>query len=347
MRANLAPRVETFDALPVSVPSAALRPLPGLSEAAQKAIDTEPAEIIRRWFASLSPAAVRSYTRAMRSFCAWALRDADAAPEQALQVLVDAGCGAAHSMVADWRDHLLASGLASGSVACHVVGVSSLLKACRRAGLITWRLEQVAPKVERRQDRSGPKRTDVERLVEHVDALAEAGCTRAVRDAAILRLLYCCAMRRAEVCTLHVAHVQLEHADGPTILAKRKGHRERQPVLVSAKTAEALARWLAVRGTEAGPLFLRQDRARGAAAEAKPIAGETIRKMLRARTAEAGIRGTIRPHGLRHSAATQVASCASLGTLMAVGGWKSLSAAQGYVDRQQTERRRGLAILEL
>jgi hypothetical protein len=32
---------------------------------------------------------------------------------------------------------------------------------------------------------------------------------------------------------------------------------------------------------------------------------------------------------------------------MAVGGWKSLSAAQSYVDRQQAERRHGLSILEL
>ena len=69
--------------------------------------------------------------------------------------------------------------------------------------------------------------------------------------------------------------------------------------------------------------------------------------MLIARGAEAGIKGRIRPHGLRHAAATQVASCASLATLMAIGGWKSLSAAQGYIDKQQIERKRGLSILDL
>lgn len=345
MRANSTPAVDSVDHVPVPVRTTSLRPVGELSVAARAAVDTNPAEVIRRWLAGLSPAAVRSYRRSLRSFCKWAMSDADAPPEHALELLVEAGCGPAHNMVVEWRDHLLGTGLASGSVACYVVGITSLVKACRRAGLIAWRLEQVAPKVERRQDRSGPRRDDVERLVEHVDELAAGGDRRAVRDAAIVRLLYTAAMRRAEVVGLQVEHVQLDHADGPGILAKRKGSRERQLVLISDRSAAALRRWLEVRGDGPGPLFVRLDRARGAHAGA--LSGESVRKLLRTRAAEAGVRATIRPHGLRHSAATQVAGCASLGTLMAVGGWKSLSAAQNYIDRRQEERRRGLAILEL
>ena len=99
MRANLAPVVDTFDPLPVPVPTAPLRLVGDLSDAARSAIDTDPAEIIRRWMAGLSTAAVRSYRRSMRSFCQWAMVDAGASPEYALQLLVDAGCGPAHSMV--------------------------------------------------------------------------------------------------------------------------------------------------------------------------------------------------------------------------------------------------------
>ena len=331
-------------ALPVVAPSVPAL-LPALSDAAAKALDITPSEIIARWLANLSPAALRSYQRALRSFCAWALADADAPPERALQLLCKAGCGPAHSLVTEWRDHLLATGLSSGSVACQVVGISSLIKACRRAGVIAWHLEQVMPKVERRCDRSGPRRGDVERLVEHLDLLADAGDRRAVRDAAIVRLLYICAMRRSEVTGLQLEHVLLDHADGPVILAKRKGHTERQAVLISARCADALRRWIDVRGSQPGPLFTRLDRARGVVASA--ITGEALRRMLLARAAEVGIRGTIRPHGLRHSAATTVAGCASLATLMATGGWRSLSAAQNYIDKQQAERKRGLAILEV
>jgi integrase len=181
--------------------------------------------------------------------------------------------------------------------------------------------------------------------MQHEAVAAERADHVGIFRPAIVRLLYVGAMRRAEVTGLQVAHVALEHADGPAILAKRKGSKERQPVLVSARCAEALAAWLRVRGTEPGPLFTRQDRARSVGPAG--MTGEAVRRMLRARTKEAGIRGTIRPHGLRHSAATQVAGCASLGTLMAVGGWKSLSAAQNYIDKRQEERRRGLAILEV
>src|SRR5262245_15689646 len=127
-----APRSTMTALLPV--PTAprndALSLLPALSPAAAKAIDTTPEEIVRRWMAGLSPAAARNYTRAMRSFCSWALTDQDAPPERALQLLVDAGCGPAHNMVMQWRDHLLETGLSSGTVAGQIVGISSLLKAC-------------------------------------------------------------------------------------------------------------------------------------------------------------------------------------------------------------------------
>lgn len=328
------------------VPARSLHPVAGVTDAARRALDTDPTTIISRWLAALSPSAVRSYRRALRAFSAWALADIDAPPERALQLLCDAGCGPAHSLVTEWRDHLLEDGLSSGTVACRVAAISSLLRCCRRAGLIAWQLEDVAPRIERRCDRSGPRRAEVERLVEHLDALADACDQRAVRDAAIVRLLFTAAMRRGEVSGLLVEHVQLDHADGPCVLAKRKGCTERQPLLISERCAVAVRRWIAVRGDAPGALFPRLDRARGADGGGA-ISGEAIRCMLRTRAAEAGIRSTIRPHGLRHAAATIVAGSGSLATLMAVGGWKSLSAAQNYLDRQQAERKRGLAILDV
>ena len=47
MRANLAPTVDPIDRLPVPVPSAPLRLVGDLSDAARSAIATDPAEIIR------------------------------------------------------------------------------------------------------------------------------------------------------------------------------------------------------------------------------------------------------------------------------------------------------------
>ena len=90
-------------------------------------------------------------------------------------------------------------------------------------------------------DRSGPQRFEVEQIVAHVDARAAQGNATAVRDAAILRLLYVAALRRGEVCGLRVQDVELDHEDGPRVFPRRKGKREREPVLVGRKTGAALA----------------------------------------------------------------------------------------------------------
>ena len=135
MRANLSPAVDSVDLVPVPMRTTSLRLVGELTDAARAAVAISPAEVIRRWLAGLSPAAVRSYRRSLRSFCKWALSDANTQPERALELLVEAGCGLAHNMVIEWRDHLLDTGLGSGSVACYVVGITSLVKACRRAGL--------------------------------------------------------------------------------------------------------------------------------------------------------------------------------------------------------------------
>src|SRR5258708_23759592 len=97
----------------------------GLSAAAAAAIDTNPQQLIERWLKALSPTARRSYARALRSFSAWALTDQDAPPESALRILVDAGAGRAHAMVCEWRDHLLGTGLAPGTVASATTGICS------------------------------------------------------------------------------------------------------------------------------------------------------------------------------------------------------------------------------
>lgn len=318
-----------------------------LSDAAAKALDVAPTEIVARWLASVSADARRAYARALRRFTEWAIPDA-ADPQEGLRLLCEAGAGGAHELLTAWRDHLLET-LAPGTTAGAVSAIASLLRCCRRVGLIVFSIEGVAPKREKVQDRRGPRRADVERLVEHIDALGETGDCRAIRDAAIVRLLYVGALRRCEVTELRLEDVDI--AAG-TVSPRRKGYRARKSLSVSPKTLVALRAWLAVRGAEDGALFHRMDRAD----HRDHLTGESIRHMLKTRAKEAGVKVPCRPHGMRHSAATQVASCASLSTLkevgglgmfMAVGGWRSLTAAQDYVDPRPEERVRGHAILDL
>jgi hypothetical protein len=54
-----------------------------------------------------------------------------------------------------------------------------------------------------------------------------------------------------------------------------------------------------------------------------------------------------RPHGLQHSSATEVARPGSLGQLVALGSWASLSAASRYLEELQTERIAALGLVDL
>ena len=307
---------------------------------AAQAADVDPQTIVRRWLDAKSPSARRTYAGALRRFAAWAIESQDVEPHHALRVLCEAGPGAAHSMAERWRDAQLAAGLSTGTVAGRLAALSSLVRCCRRAGLVSWALEGVAPRVEQRHDRSGPRRHEVARLVEFVDAAAATGDRQAVRDAAVIRLLFCAGLRRSEATQLRLEDVDLA---GGTVAPRRKGKRERSRVSITAGTVEAIRRWLALRGDAPGWLFFRTDRDDPSA----PLSGESVRRLLRTWPALAGLRGTIRPHGLRHSGATEVAARGSLASLMAYGGWSSMTSASRYLDKREQHRAEALELVEL
>jgi integrase/recombinase XerC len=315
-----------------------------LRRAAAEALDVEPAELVSRWLAGLSSSARRAYGRSLARFARWAIVDAGE-PVDALRLLVNLDAARAGELVRRWRDEDLASaGLASGSVAGYIVAIGSLVAAARRAGLVTWRLEGVLPKVEPTQDRSGPRRGDVERLVETIDDAAAGGDAFACRDAAVVRLCYAAALRRSEVVGLRLEDFEPATDLGPVVRPRRKGYKERSAVLVPQRTAEAIEAWLAVRGREPGPLFVRL---KGRRPDSGALNGESVRRLLAAWAKRAGLRGRVRPHGLRHSSATTCAKRGSLAELLALGGWKSMSAARRYLDAHNEDRAAALRYVDV
>ena len=101
-----------------------------------------------------------------------------------------------------------------------------------------------------------------------------------------------------------------------------------------------------MRGDFDGPLFMRlgthEDRA-----ELRALSGEAVRLMLRQRTKEAGCRAACRPHGLRHSGASEIARRGTLDQLTAYGGWQTFTAAARYLDARQETRLAAMALVEL
>jgi len=261
----------------------------------------------------------------------------------AMQLVLQLGCRDTHLCVRGWRDSLLAAGLATGTVSGAVTAVGSLVRALKDAGLVEWVLERCAPKVESKHDRRGPVRGEVERLLAHLDEHAEAGCLLAARDAALVALLHNAALRRQEALQLTLADVEL-HCEDPAVWTRRKGYRERKLVTIGQCAAERLLRWLRMRGDEPGAVF---PRLRQATTKAKPMTGESCRRMLQTRAAEAGIRSKVRPHGLRHASATELLKRGSLIELQSLGGWRTLSAASHYIDMRASTRARAIELVEV
>ena len=312
-----------------------------LTPAAAQAIDTTPRDLIEQWLARVAPGTRRKYSQALAGFGTWALGDR-ADPESAFRFLTAQNVGSAHALVERWRDSLVETGLAPGSVNGLLTGLGSLVGLARRLGLCSWKLERVGLPPEKREDRSGPSRAEVLQLVEYVQAEAAAGSVSAIRNVAIIRILHGAALRRNEVVTLDLDHVQLDHGDGPSLMVLRKGKRERVRVGIGPKAAQALQDWLSERGGEPGPVFIRLNRG-SSPGSLHRLLGESIRRMLRNRAKAAGIEHACRPHGLRHSSATDVARTGSIDDLMAFGGWSSPSSAMHYLDRQG-EKQRAMAV---
>jgi len=323
-----------------------------LSVAAQRAADAKPVDILETWFSGLSKGTRLVYGRAMRRFAAWATdedHDGGSAPEVAMRVLVEAGSVAARQQALAWRAAMEAEGLTSSTVQSMLAALASCVAAFADAGVVDWTLPRIAPKVERRKDRAGPGRDAVAAIIERLERLvAELPPSRerlsAIRDRALIRLLHNSALRRGSLSALRVGDVDLDADGGPQLLLQLKGKKERVRLLIDEQSAGSLAEWLAASGgvDDDAPVFVRV-RSHKVLPTDGPLSGDGIRRIVALRAKEAGVTVPVRPHGLRHSAATHVVrNGGTVEEVRRLGGWASLATVASYIDAVDDDRREAL-----
>jgi integrase/recombinase XerD len=155
---------------------------------------------------------------------------------------------------------------------------------------------------------SPPKRLPKAISVQEVEALlAAAGADetpRALRDRALLELLYGCGARISEAVGLDVDDLDVDPAGSGTVRLLGKGSKERV-VPVGSYAREAASAYLvrgrpalAAAGSGSPALFLN---ARGGR-----LSRQSAWTVLRAAAERAGLRRQISPHTLRHSFATHL-----------------------------------------
>ncbi len=217
-----------------------------------------------------------------------------AGAEAAADVLLQGGQGRANSLAVSYRAALVDSGLSAATVNRRLAALRSLVKLARTFGLVSWELEVPNVKAQPYRDTRGPGREGFRQLLRELEQCPDRA--KAVRDRALLRLLYDLALRRSEAASLDVAHVSLEAG---TVSIRGKGRSERVTLTLPEPTVCALRAWLEIRGTEPGPLFLNADRAR----KGRRLTGRSVARIVGKLGNAVGLR--VRPHGIRHASITE------------------------------------------
>ena len=237
--------------------------------------------------------------------------------------LLDMPRGAAERTVHDFVEWLHGKYGALNTVRTRAQSIMGLVRLAHKLDVIPWMLQPLKlPSPELIRDTRGPTVRQVSAMIEACRRRRDA---KGARDLALVELMAHGAYRCNEVLSLDVCHVDTAGRT-PTIQVLAKGKRGRTRYPIPRTAAVALAKWLEIRGTEAGPVFVSLDRAirhlgfgtrdsennnqrdarnaetRNPAAARLSYSGahETIAYLGRA----AGIKCS--PHKLRHHAATEI-----------------------------------------
>jgi integrase/recombinase XerC len=249
------------------------------------------AHLVSDFFAGLGTNTLRTYRQGLADFASFV---GAADTEQAAGVLLGGGQGEANHLALAYRANLVSRDLSANTVNGRLAALRSLTKLARMIGLIGWAIDVRGVKARAYRDTRGPGVDGYKRLLAHLEERDDA---KAKRDRAIVRLLFERALRREEVASLDLEHVDILAG---TISVLGKGHTDRETLTLAAPTCRALADWIAARGPEPGPLFRNFDRARKGDGR---LTGAGIWAIVVALGEATGQR--VRPHGLRHAAVTE------------------------------------------
>lgn len=217
--------------------------------------------------------------------------------------LVAGGRGRGNAIVTAYQAHMLERQLAPASINRRLSTLARVVALANRFDLADWSLAIDGLPVQSYKDTAGPGRAGWLRMYEAAKKRAK-GSALGKRDLCVVCLLYFCGLRRKEVVALDLADWNPETGQ-LMILGKHRYEKERAPD-PNAETAEALERWIEARGSEPGPLFVRLDHAAAKGALDR-LSCTAVWDLVRAIGRAAGLKTPVRPHGLRHQAATELA----------------------------------------
>jgi integrase/recombinase XerC len=255
--------------------------------------------LVAAFFSGQKPLTQKAYRQDLQSFASFlgfekkkgALPNASIEP--AAWLLISQDSGKANALVHSFQTHLKEQELSPATINRRMAAITSLVRLARKVGLCSYSLDIDHMGTEKLRDTRGPGKDGALAMMA---LLVNRTDRKGRRDLAILHLLYDVAMRRGEVCSLDIEHIDLS---GRCAWVMGKGRNQRQRLTLPLSTCEVLGEWLKVREATSGPLFV----ALNPAAYGERLSGEGLYYVIDRLGKEIGKR--VRPHGLRHAAITE------------------------------------------
>jgi len=249
------------------------------------------ARVYQEFLSGKNKSTISAYRRDLEAFAkSWGVGSA----QTSVETLLILEAGEASAVVRAYKREMIEAQLAPSTINRRLSALRSVVKLGNELGVTTWSLAVPGIKVVAYRDTSGPELDTVKRILSHLEDKEPSVKNR--RDEAMINLLFSMALRRNEVVSLNMKDVDFDRS---RIMVLGKGRSE--PVWITApKSAlRSLARWIAYRGTDAGPLFISQDPAGKGDGR---LTNRSLGRVVRTVGEELGIE--LWPHALRHSAIT-------------------------------------------
>ncbi len=246
--------------------------------------------LLRTFFKERNQKTLKSYQLDLEKFRRYLQVDT---LEKAVRHLIDSPHSQANLTVMHYKSLLQKIGLKPATINRRLSALRSLVKTAYMLDLIPWQLEISNDRVKPYEDTEGPGIINVQKMLK--TSRSQRNRKKAVRDHAILRLLYDLALKRGMVVNLDLADLDLNGRTIHVADVETKKKRKRLP----AETTRALKDWISIRGIAAGPLFLNLDHA----GKGNRLTGTSIYRIIRQLGDEIGIKTG--PSGLRHTAISE------------------------------------------
>lgn len=205
----------------------------------------------------------------------------------------------------------------------HLIALRSFLKYLAREDITSLAPEKIELAKQEQREVSFLEVEELDRLL-----AAPAGKDLvALRDRAILELLFSTGLRVSELSNLKIEQINLKRDE---FTVRGKGGKLRA-VYLSSTAKEALKDYLAKRRDTSEYLFICHDKARGGRGKTGGLTSRSVQRLVERYAKQAGITKRITPHTLRHTFATDLLmGGADIRSVQSLLGHASITTTQVY-----------------